>query len=70
MKYTEDFLLKLLQVQSNLTPMDFKEMFGDRGRNLFNLYAQNNWNLLHFFFNTVNGECRNKLLEYINNYKQ
>jgi hypothetical protein len=66
--FTEENFLKLLQVQSNLGPDDFDNVFGKkRGRSLFQLFARDSWNLISFMFNKVNGEDRKNLLEYINN---
>ena len=67
---TENQLLELLRVQSNLGPSDFKAIFGDsRGGDLFYLYSRNNWNLLHFLFNNVNGKDRENLIRYINEHQ-
>lgn len=67
---TEAQLLELLRVQSNLGPSDFESLFGiERGRDLFHLFSRNNWNLLHFLFNNINGEDRDKLIEYINEHQ-
>lgn len=63
---TEDQLLKLLKVQSNISPIDFENLFGDRGRHLFNIFARESWNLVSFLFNKVNGEDREKLLNLVN----
>lgn len=63
---TEEQLLKLLKVQSNLCASDFTKIFGIEGQRLFHLFSRNQWNLLHFAFNVVNGENRIKLLELIN----
>ncbi|WP_281681851.1 hypothetical protein [Zunongwangia profunda] len=63
---TEDKLLKVLRVQSNLNPNDFRELFGDRGDHLFQLFARDSWNLISFLFNKVNGEEREKLIAFVN----
>jgi len=65
--FSEDQLLKLLKVQSNLCPKDFISIFGDRGHHLFNIFARENWNLISFLFNKVNGEDRENLLQFLNN---
>ncbi len=65
--FNENQLLELLRVQANITPQDFESLFGkDRGRILFNAYAQQNWNLVSFLFNNINGDERNILLNHIN----
>lgn len=65
--FSEDNLLKLLQVQSNITPNCFAELYGeDKGRRLFSLFARDSWNLLSFLYNKVNGDDRAQLLELIN----
>lgn len=65
----EENLLKLLKVQSNLTVNHFRDLFGeDRADRLFHLYSRNNWNLLHFLFNNVNGKDREALLKFIENW--
>lgn len=65
--FTEEQLLKLLKVQSNLTPKDFKKLFPDLPHELlFRNFAMNNWNLLDFLFNKINGENREVLINYIN----
>jgi len=65
--FKEEELLKLLKVQSNLTPKDFNKIFGDRGDHLFRIFARESWNLISFLFNKVNGEDRKKLLDFVNN---
>jgi len=65
--FTEEQLLQLLKVQSNLYPKDFIELFGeDRGQHLFQIFARESWNLVSFLFNKVNGADREKLLRFIN----
>lgn len=64
--YTEGQLLSILKVQSNIKPADFRELFGDRGDYLFNIYARESWNLISFLFNRINGEERKKLLDFVN----
>lgn len=65
--FTEEFLLALLKVQSNIGPNDFRELFGEtKGQKLFNIFARESWNLVSFMFNKVNGEDREKLLAFVN----
>lgn len=68
--FKEDQLLSLLKVQSNLTPNDFKNLFGDRGEYLFKIFARESWNLVSFLFNKVNGDDRQKLLDFVNSQIQ
>jgi Fe-S cluster biosynthesis and repair protein YggX len=68
--FTEDQLLKLLKVQSNLSPKDFEDLFGERGRRLFNIFSRESWNLVSFLFNKVSGEDREKLLNHVNSLIQ
>ena len=66
--FTEDELLKLLRIQSNLGPKEFCKIFGEnRGRSLFQSFSRLNWNLVSFMFNSVNGDDRKNLIEYVNN---
>lgn len=63
----EEELLQLLKIQSNITPGDFRKLFGeDRGDHLFQLFARDTWNLISFMFNKVNGEDRQRLLDFVN----
>ena len=65
--FTEELLLRLLKVQSNLTPKDFKQIFDkDRAEYYFQIFARDNWNLVSFLFNKINGEEREKLINYVN----
>lgn len=68
--FTENQLLQLLKVQSNLNPKDFEKLFGDRSEHLFRIFARESWNLVSFLFNKVNGEDRQKLLDYVNSQIQ
>lgn len=63
---TEELMLNLLKVQSNLSPKDFKRIYGERSDRLFQVFARENWNLVSFIFNKVNGEDRQKLIDYVN----
>lgn len=65
--FSEEELLQLLKVQSNISPKDFRELFGeDRSERLFPLFAEQGWNVVSFMFNCVNGDDRKKLLEFVN----
>ena len=67
MTFTEEELLRLLKVQSNIEPSDFRELFGEKkGSDLFRIFARDSWNLISFMFNKINGEDRDKLLKMIN----
>ena len=67
--FTEEELLRLVKVQSNIDPNDFRELFGEnKGSDLFRIFAGDSWNLISFMFNKINGEDRDKLLKMINNY--
>ena len=69
MTFTEEELLRLVKVQSNIDPNDFRELFGEkRGSDLFRIFARDSWNLISFMFNKINGEDRDKLLKMINKY--
>lgn len=63
---TEELLLKLMKVQSNLSPNDFKEVYGDRSDYFFRIFARDSWNLVSFLFNKTNGEDRQKMIDYVN----
>lgn len=64
--FSEQQLLILLKVQSNLSPRDFETLFGERGRDMFQLFAKNSWNLVSFIFNQISVEERAKVLSYVN----
>ena len=67
MTFTETQLLRLVKVQSNIDPSDFRELFGEnKGSDLFRIFARDSWNLISFMFNKINGENRDKLLKMIN----
>ena len=69
MTFTEEELRGLFKAQSNISPSDFEELFGEReGNRLFRIFARYSWNLISFMFNKINGEDRDKLLKMINNY--
>jgi len=69
MTFTEEELLRLLKVQSNLVSTDFKGLFGkERGSYLFGVFASTGWNLISFMFKEINEEDRNKILKMINKY--
>ena len=69
MTFTEEELLRLLKVQSNLVSTDFKGLFGEeKGSYLFGVFASTGWNLISFMFKEINEEDRNKILKMINKY--
>ena len=69
MTFTEEQLRGLFKAQSNISPSDFEELFGEReGNRLFRIFARDSWNLISFMFNKINGEDRNKILKMINKY--
>lgn len=64
---TEEILLKIFKIQSNLTPKDFQEIGIDNHEHKFQLFARGNWNLLGFMFNQCRDSERKLLIDYLNN---
>lgn len=63
---TEERLLGMLRVQSNLTKQDFLDM-GLSERD-FQIFAANGWNLLSTMFNNANGAVRKAIIDRLNQY--
>ena len=64
--YNEAQFLRLLQIGSNIGPAEFEGIFGDEGRSLFQLFARDGHNMISFMFNKINGDNREKFINYIN----
>ena len=69
MTFTEEQLRRLFKVQSNISPSDFEELFGEeQGNSLFKMFAKDSWNLLSFMFTNIDTRERYRLLKMINKY--